>query len=111
MAQAPRNKLCLAAFCRQNALQAKKRDIFPAGKVWFSPSAPPADISAQRKFVNLARKQRARDKFILLFRLYMDQKRGYRGFQASANSHEIRCEHHLVASLFVCKKFLLIDRL
>jgi len=32
---------------RQNALQAKKRDIFPAGKVWFSP----ADISAQRKFV------------------------------------------------------------
>ncbi|MDY3784546.1 MAG: hypothetical protein SOZ78_01890, partial [Eubacteriales bacterium] len=26
---------------RQNALQAKKRDIFPAGKVWFSPSAPP----------------------------------------------------------------------
>ena len=50
MAQAPLNKLCLAAFCWQNALQAKKRDIFPAGKVWSSP-APPADISAQRKFV------------------------------------------------------------
>ena len=35
------HKLWLAAFGRQNALQAKKRDIFPAGKVWFSPSAPP----------------------------------------------------------------------
>ena len=41
MAQASRNKLCLAAFCRQNALQAKKRDIFPAGKVWSSPAPPP----------------------------------------------------------------------
>ena len=41
MAQAPRNKLCLAAFCRQNALQAKKRDIFPAGKVWSSSAPPP----------------------------------------------------------------------
>ena len=41
MAQAPRNKLCLAASCRQNALQAKKRDIFPAGKVWSSPAPPP----------------------------------------------------------------------
>ena len=50
MAQAPLNKLCLAASCRQNALQAKKRDIVPAGKVWSSPRAP-ADISAQRKFV------------------------------------------------------------
>ena len=40
MAQAPRNKLCLAAFCRQNALQAKKRDIFPAGKVWFLTPRP-----------------------------------------------------------------------
>ena len=51
MAQAPLNKLCLAAFCRQNALQAKKRDIFPAGKVWVLPLRAPADISAQRKFV------------------------------------------------------------
>ena len=41
MAQAPLNKLCLAAFCWQNALQAKKRDIFPAGKVWSSPAPPP----------------------------------------------------------------------
>ena len=33
--------LSCKAFRRQNALQDKKRDIFPAGKVWFSPSAPP----------------------------------------------------------------------
>ncbi len=41
MAQAPLNKLCLAASCRHDALQAKKRDIFPAGKVWSSPAPPP----------------------------------------------------------------------
>ena len=41
------------------------------------------------------------------FGFIMDQKRGYRGFQASANSHIIQCEHHLVAVLFVCGKFLL----
>ena len=34
------HKLWLAAFGRQNALQAKKRDIFPAGKVWFLPPRP-----------------------------------------------------------------------
>ena len=45
MAQAPLNKLCLArrsvAERRQNALQAKKLDIFPAGKVWSSSAPPP----------------------------------------------------------------------
>ena len=41
MAQTPRNKLCLAASCQHDALQAKKRDIFPAGKVWSSPAPPP----------------------------------------------------------------------
>ena len=51
MAQAPLNKLCLAASCRHFALQAKKRDIFPAGKVGFLSLRAPADISAQRKFV------------------------------------------------------------
>ena len=35
------------------------------------------------------------------------KKIGYRKFQTSANSHEIRCKHHLVAGLFVCGKFLL----
>ena len=35
---------------------------------------------------------------------YMDQKIGYRGFQAVANSHIVQCEHHLVAGLFVCGK-------
>ena len=69
MAQAPRNKLCLAAFCRQNALQAKKRDIFPAGKVWVLPRAP-ADISAQRKFVIWLANEVLRDKSILLFWLW-----------------------------------------
>ena len=38
---------------------------------------------------------------------YMDQKMGYKGFQTEANSHEIQCEHHLVAGLFVCKKSVL----
>ena len=38
----------------------------------------------------------------------MDQKRRYRGFQNLANSHEIQCEHHLVAGLFVCGKSVLI---
>ena len=33
---------------------------------------------------------------------------GYRGFQASANSHIIQCEHHLVAVLFVCAKSVLV---
>ena len=32
---------------------------------------------------------------------------GYKGFQTEANSHEIQCEHHLVAGLFVCKKSVL----
>ena len=40
----------------------------------------------------------------------MDQKIGYREFQASANSHKIQCEHHLVAILFVCGKFLVAGR-
>ena len=35
-----RSKLWLAASCRHDALQAKKRDIFPAGKVWFLPPRP-----------------------------------------------------------------------
>mgnify|MGYP006951567041 CR=1 FL=1 len=35
-----RSKLWLAAVCRHDALQAKKRDIFPAGKVWFLPPRP-----------------------------------------------------------------------
>ena len=38
------------------------------------------------------------------------KKIGYRKFQTSANSHEIRCKHHLVAGLFVCEKFLLAGR-
>ena len=32
------------------------------------------------------------------------KKMGYRGFQAKANSRKVRCEHHLVAGLFVCGK-------
>ena len=34
-------------------------------------------------------------------------KMGYRGFQAEANSHIIKREHHLVAGLFVCANSLL----
>ena len=38
---------------------------------------------------------------------YMDQKSGYKKFQAIASSHIVQCEHHLAAVLFVCGKFLL----
>ena len=34
-------------------------------------------------------------------------KIGQQKILASANSHEIQCEHHLVADLFACGKFLL----
>ena len=54
----------LPEFC----IASQKAGHFPCGKSLVLPRAP-ADISAQRKFVNLARKQRARDKSILLFRL------------------------------------------
>ena len=40
----------------------------------------------------------------------MDQKIGQRKVLASANSHNIQCEHHLVAGLFVCGKSLLTGR-
>ena len=36
----------------------------------------------------------------------MDQKMGQRKFFTSASSRKIQCEHHLVAGLFVCGKFL-----
>ena len=36
------------------------------------------------------------------------KKIGQRKFLASASSHEIQCEHHLVAVLFVCGKFVLM---
>ena len=42
-AHAPKQTLAcgsLPASCRHDALQAKKRDIFPAGKVWFLPPRP-----------------------------------------------------------------------
>ena len=40
----------------------------------------------------------------------MDQKIGQWKFFASENSREVRCEHHLVAGLFVCEYFLLAGR-
>ena len=33
-----------------------------------------------------------------------------RKFLASANSHEVQCEHHLVAGLFACGNFLVAGR-
>ena len=67
MTHTPQNKLWLAAF----RSQAKKCS---------PPIHAPADISAQRKFVIWLASEVLRDKFILLFRLYMDQKRGQRKF-------------------------------
>ena len=46
MAQASRNKLCLATLCSAS----QKAGHFPCGKSLVLPRAP-ADISAQRKFV------------------------------------------------------------
>ena len=46
-AHAPKQTLAcgsLPASCRHDALQAKKRDIFPAGKVWFLPPAPLSSV-------------------------------------------------------------------
>ena len=44
---------------------------------------------------------------LLRLALLWIKKIGYREFQTSSNSHEIQCEHHLVAVLFVCGNFLL----
>jgi len=70
-----------------------------------SPRAP-ADLS-RRESRYLAR---LRGKYFLRLALLWIKKIGYRKFQTSANSHEIQCEHHLVAGLFVCEKFLLAGR-
>ena len=124
MAQAPLNKLCLATLCSAS----QKAGHFPCGKSLVLPRAP-ADISAQRKFViwlaNNVRETNlfssfgygenlhlwvssdAKYRFVSVqFDLFI-KKMGYRGVQTSANSHNIQCEHHLVAVLFVCKKSLL----
>ena len=89
MAQAPLNKLCLA---RRSAggtpaecLASQKAGHFPCGK---SLVPPPAPLSSVWLFIWII-------------------KMGYRGFQAEANSHIIKREHHLVAGLFVCANSLL----
>ena len=72
------------------------------------PPCAPADISAQRKFV-IWRKNatniltRFRGKYFFRGFLYGSKK----GIQTEANSHEIQCEHNLVAALFVCGKSVL----
>ena len=89
-AHAPKQTLACKAFRRRNAgrmPRAKKRDIFPAGKVWFLPPHP----SLPSGFI-------------------MDQKMGRRKFFTSASSRKIQYEHHSVAGLFVCGKFLLAGR-
>mgnify|MGYP006972577142 CR=1 FL=1 len=64
MAQAPLNKLCLATLCSAS----QKAGHFPCGKSLVLPRAPRRYFRAA-EIRYLARKQSARDKFILLFRL------------------------------------------
>ena len=74
MAQAPRNKLCLARRSAGRMPCKPKSGTFSLREKSGSPPPRPRRYFRAAEIRYLARKQSARDKSILLFRLYMDQK-------------------------------------